>query len=152
MSDVCALESALSGVVESLNPGGVPIFEAPDLWSAFERVERLAAAAKTLLARRVEEACTWRREGYRSAAEQLARLSGTSVASAKAMLETSKRVDARPATARAMRAGDLSRDKAELIVAAATIARGAEEHLLVGAVGRALGEGSRRVFAGPCRC
>jgi hypothetical protein len=56
----------------------------------------LAASAKTLLARRVEEANTWRRAGHRSAEEHMAAVAGTSVTAAKGMLETSKRVATLP--------------------------------------------------------
>jgi hypothetical protein len=89
-ADVRVVDDALCVLVNALDPDAVPLFDSPDLWTAFDAIERRAAAAKTLLARRVEESCTWQRAGYRSAAEQLAGLSGSSVSSARTMLETSR--------------------------------------------------------------
>ncbi len=130
LSDVLALVQPMRAVVEALDPDAVFIFDAPEMFEAFDVLVRLGEAGKTLLARRMEAACTWRRAGYRSAAEQLAAVSGSSVSAARNMLETSKQVEALPATAAAMRAGKLSSAKAAAIASAATIASGAEESLL----------------------
>src|SRR6187551_1297982 len=78
----------------------------------------------------MEAACTWQRAGYRSAAEQIAAVSGSSVSSARTMLETSKQIEALPATADAMRTGKLSSQKAAAIASAATVAPEAEAGLL----------------------
>src|SRR6478735_3664026 len=116
----------LSEIVDSLDPDAIPLCEVPNLWKDFARGERLMAAAKTLLARRVEEGDTWRKAGYRSAAEQMALLSGTSVTTEKKSIETSKRVKKRPKIANSMRKGELSPAKAEEIASAATVAPEAE--------------------------
>ena len=60
-------------------------------------------------------------------------MSGSSVSAARNMLETSKQLEALPATAEAMRAGKLSAAKAEAIASAATVAPEAEADLLAGA-------------------
>ena len=86
-----------------------------------------------LLARKVEEAGRWKRGGYRSAADQLAGIAGTSLTAAKNQLETSKKVRKLPATQNALRKGELSAAKAEAIAAAAEIAPEAEAELLDGA-------------------
>src|SRR5690606_40217777 len=44
----------LGAVVARLEPGAVPLSEAPALWRAFDSIERLASGAKTLLARSEE--------------------------------------------------------------------------------------------------
>ena len=106
--DVREIDEFLAVLVGRLDPDAVPAGEAYGLWSAFDAVERRAGAAKTLLARRVEDACAWKRNGFRSAAEQLAIGSGTSVSAARNMLETSKQVKKLPKTARALRKGRLS--------------------------------------------
>src|SRR3954470_2650823 len=124
------IECALQELVADFDPDAVALCEAPSMWQAFARVERLAASAMTLLARRGGEAQTWRREGFRSAAEQLATRAGTSVSSARSMLETSQRVAEQPKTARAMRAGELSAAKAEVVAGAVEIAPDCEEQLL----------------------
>ena len=116
------VDDALSVLVNVLDPDAVPLFDSPDLWSAFDAIERRASAAKTLLARRVADSCTWQRAGYRSAAEQLAGLSDSSVGSSTTMLETSRNVEDLPATAAVLRSGTLSRAKAEVVVSAAAVA------------------------------
>jgi hypothetical protein len=127
------LEPPLRAVVEALDPDAVFVFDAPAMFEAFDALVRLGETGKTLMARRAEAACTWPRAGYRSAAEQLAAVSGSSVAAARSMLETSKQLEELPATADAMRAGKLSRAKAEAIASAATVAPEAEAGLLAGA-------------------
>jgi hypothetical protein len=128
--DVRSVVRELRRWVGALDPDAVAVFEAPELWAAYNEVEQLAASAKTLLARRVEQACTWKAAGFRSAAEQLAVTSGTSVTAAKNMLETSKQIEELPATAQAMRAGRLSPAKAQVIASTAAINPAAEEHLV----------------------
>ena len=121
----------------------MPSCEVVDLWTALDTVERRAAATKLLLARRVEEAGRWKRDGHRSAAEQLAAIAGTSVSAARGQLETSKKVRKLPKTERALRAGKLSGAKAEAIAAAAEVAPEAEAELLDGAQDAAAGRGTR---------
>ena len=120
-------------LVAKIDPDAVPSCEVTDLWSALDTIERRAAATKLLLARRVEDAGRWKRDGHRSAAEQLAGIAGTSVTAAKNQLETSKKVAKLPATANALRKGQLSAAKAEAIAAAAEVAPEAEADLLAGA-------------------
>src|SRR5438132_11402685 len=124
------IDFALSELVAELDPDGVPLCDAQRMWGQFDRVERLAASAKILLARRVDEAGEWKRRGCRSAAEQLAADGGTSVSSAKSMLETSRRVAEQPKTERALRAGELSAAKAEVVASAAAVAPGQEGRLV----------------------
>ena len=114
--------------------------EAPGLWQEFDEIERLAAGAKALLARRVEESNRWRSEGDRSAAHYLARKAGSSVGAAKAALDTSKRLAALPHTADAVRAGQLSTAQADAVADAAAVNPQAEGRLLLAARRRTLGE------------
>jgi len=130
LGDVVALQAPVRAVVESLDPDAVYVFDAPAMLEAFDVLVRLGQAGKTLMARRAEAACMWQRAGYRSAAEQIAAVSGSSVSAARAMLETSKQLETLPATADALRAGKLSAAKAEVIAAAATVAPGSEAGLL----------------------
>src|SRR4051794_22916635 len=124
------IECALRELVDEFDPDAVALCEATRWWQAFDRVERLAASAKILLARRVDEAGAWKRKGYRSAAEQLAADAGTSVSAARSMLDTSKRVAEQPKTARALRAGELSAAKAELVAGAIEVVPDAADQLL----------------------
>ncbi len=129
LHDVRAMNELLRPRLAALDPDAVPLFDAPALWSEFAELGRLAEAATTLLARRVDQSCTWRSEGFRSAAEQMASRAGTSVSAAKSMLETSVRVAEQPATAQALRGG-LSLTKAALVSRAAEVAPEAERQLL----------------------
>ena len=131
--DVREIDEFFAVLVARIDPDAVPLCEVTDLWTAFDAVERRAAATKLLLARKVEEAGRWKRAGYRSAADQLAAIAGTSVTAAKNQLETSKKVRKLPATAKALREGKLSAAKAEAIAAAADVAPEAEAELLDGA-------------------
>jgi hypothetical protein len=138
--DLDAAAGAVRGLVADLDPDAIPLCEVLAAWKLFNAIERDAASAKTLLARRVEDGNTWRSAGYRSAAEQLAALAGSSVTTEKKSIETSKRVKKRPKIAHSMRKGELSPAKAEAIASAATVAPEPEEKLLAGAEKKPLAE------------
>jgi hypothetical protein len=140
LSAVRATEQSLRRLVGDLDPDAVPLCEAPELWKAFVAIERLAASAATLMARRVEETESWRKGGFRSAADQMVGESGTSISAAKTQLETSKRVKRLPRTASAMRKGKLSPAKVDAITSAANVDPDAEEKLLEGAETKPLAE------------
>jgi len=127
--DVREIDDFFRVLVGRIDPDAVPLCEETDLWAALDTIERRAASTKLLLARRVEEAGRWKRDGHRSAAEQLAAIAGTSVTAARNQLETSKRVRKLPATEKALRSGRLSGAKAEAIAAAAEVAPEAEQAL-----------------------
>jgi hypothetical protein len=132
-NEVTAHLDMLRGLVARLDPAAVPLPEAPGLWHALNSIERLAAAAQTLLAPRVDESKAWQRAGYRSAAEYLARQSGSSVRAARVALTTARRLADLPATAAALRRGDLSGAQCERIADAATVAPERETELLAAA-------------------
>ena len=138
--EVRDIEQFLGVIVGGLDPDAVPLGEAKDVWVEFDKVERLVTSAKALLARRVEEAGSWKREGCRSAAEQLARLSGTSDSAARVILETSKKARALPACAAALRSGKLSGAKARVVIGAAAVNGDAEAGLLDDAESMSFGE------------
>jgi hypothetical protein len=130
LRQVTDVGSALRHQLARLAPGDVPLSDAPGIWAAYDSIERCAAAAKTLLAERVEQSRVWAKEGHRSAAEHLARESGSSVGAARAGLETSKRLRLLPATEAAVRRGELSQAQAETITDAAAVNPSAERSLL----------------------
>src|SRR5690349_17224612 len=119
VDDVRDIEAFLGKLVERLDPDAVPTRDARRMWTTFVSIAQLATSGATLLARRVEDAASWKREGARSPAEQLAKLAGTSNSEARRMLETSKQLRELPATADAMRQGRLSPAKAQAIADAA---------------------------------
>jgi len=138
--DVREIDEFFRVLVARIDPDAVPLCEVIDLWTALDTVERRASATKLLPARRVEDAGRWKRDGHRSAAEQLAGIAGTSVSAAKNQLETSKKVRNLPATEQALREGRLSGAKAEAIAQAAEVAPEAEAGRLDGAQDAPLAE------------
>src|SRR5437870_8015909 len=130
------VRDALQAIVAGLDPDSVALPVAPALWEHFDAVERLAGAAKVLLARRVDESRAWRRAGYRSAAEYLAAKEGGSVGGARQQLETSEKLAATPRAEAALRDGRLSSPQAGAVVDAAS-ANPAAEARLVGEAKRA---------------
>src|SRR5689334_14903055 len=124
------IKLAMREWVEEFDPRAVAWCEARGRWRELDEVERSVASAKLLLAPRVDEAGEWKRKGFRSAAEQLAADAGTTVSSARSLLETSKRVAEQPKTEQALRAGELSAVKAELVAGAVEVDPEAAEELL----------------------
>src|SRR4051794_157884 len=96
------------------------------------------SSIKVSAALRLETTQTFRRDGHRSAAHQLAHATGTSVGRAKSELEAAKRLEALPATAKALSDGTLSADKAAVVADAATADPSAEDRLLDHAQRRSL--------------
>jgi hypothetical protein len=130
LSDVKSHERALAELCRELDPVSVPLADATAVYQSLARIERLAAGAKLRMAKRVEESNEWRRGGHRSAAEWLARASGTSTGSAHAELATSQRLATLPGTEDAVRDGELSTAQATAIADAASADPAAEERLL----------------------
>ncbi len=124
------VRDALAALVAELDPDAVPLPEVVSLWERSDAIERLAGAAKTLLARRVEESGTWARTGHRSPAEHLAAEAGTSLGAARAELETSHRLQALPRVEASLRQGELSKPQAEAVADAASADPDAEDRLL----------------------
>lgn len=116
--------------MERLDPEVLDPTFARELVETFCRIERLAAAGKTLAARRVANTGAWRVTGDRSAAHWVARKTGSSVGHAIGVLETAERLSELPATEKAVRAGKLSEVQAKEIVSAAAASPAAEPGLL----------------------
>jgi hypothetical protein len=123
-------ERLIAAVVKRLDPATVATCDVTAMWQAFDRIERLGASAKMLLAARVEGAGTWRRAGARSAADHLAKLGGTSTLAARRALEHSKELPSLPGVSEALRAGNLSNAQIDAIVPAAAADRSAEDRLV----------------------
>lgn len=130
VAQVDDVQRSLHDLVQVLRPGDVPLDEVNAMFDAFARIERQAAAAKTLLAARLDESRSWVRAGARGVDDHIARLSGTSRAAAKRTLATSRRLASLPATEQAVRRGELSADQADTIADAAAVNPGAETSLL----------------------
>jgi hypothetical protein len=124
------IEFALRELAAEFDPNAVPLCEAPKLWQTAMRAAGLAESIALLLAPRVDEAGAWKRNGHRTVADQLAADAGTSVNAAQRLLDTSKRVAEQPKTERALRAGELSMVKAELVAEAIEVAPDSADELL----------------------
>ena len=76
-----------------VDPGAIAMPHVAPAWVELDRAERLLAGVKLRLACRLEDSGEWRRRGFRSAAEHLASVGGTSVGAARAQLDASKQLD-----------------------------------------------------------
>jgi hypothetical protein len=124
---------ALAARVAALDPDAFSAQTASAVWAGLDRVERLAAAGKTVLARRAAQAAGGTDEGRRagqSGVEELARRAGTSVGAARDSVTTSQRLADLPVLDSALRAGELSAAQAQLIASAATADPSAQECLV----------------------
>jgi hypothetical protein len=106
------------------------VCDAPMTYQKLAHMKRLAESSMILVAQDVEKSGVWQRKGYRSVAEYLAADAGTSVTSAKSLLETSRRVAEQPKVEQALRAGELSMAKAELVSSAIEVAPEEADRLL----------------------
>jgi hypothetical protein len=128
--EVAAATAVVAAIARRVDPDEVPAHEAVRLYRALDGAARALTAAKTLLARRVEDSREWRRLGFASAAEFLAAESGTSLGAARKEVETSDALRQLPATKAALLDGSLSAAQGEVIAGAATANPGAEEQLI----------------------
>ncbi len=120
----------LTALVAALDPDDIPASQAVGLYAEFDRIARTALAARTLLARRVDDALEWQRRGFRSPEDHLADATGSSIGDAKRELQTSKHLRHRPKTRRRMVEGGISPHQAEAIADAASVNPAAEDDLL----------------------
>ena len=141
-------------LVGSFDPDRIPANDVAEIVDLFSELERLAIAGRTLLARRVERSNVWCNQGFRTPARWMAAKAQTTLASAIATIETSRKIAELPATREALQSGSLSRIQAAEITAAAAADPAAERSLLETArrstVAR-LREECRRVIASASR-
>lgn len=130
VTKIAACEAALRDVVGGLDPDEVTASEAVRAFEGLERIVRTAAAARTLLARRVDDSLEWRRRGFHSAAEFVAATSGTTLGAAKTEMETSQALRSLPTTRAGLLDGSLSPAQGGVIAGAATVNPGAERALI----------------------
>src|SRR5579875_2009347 len=109
----------LAVLVAGLEPGCYAGPDAARLACCFERIERLSAGAKTLLARRAAECGEWSKAGARTPAGWLAGLWGVPQGAAHAALSLAEAASVNPSLDQAMRRGELSPAQAGEVAAAA---------------------------------
>jgi Domain of unknown function (DUF222) len=120
----------LKATARALDPPCVDGRDAAALLEIVSEGERVCAAMKALMARRVDETKVWRQGGHRSAAHWVADATGETVGAAARTLETARALDALPATDAAFRAGQLSEVQAAEITSTASADPGVEAALL----------------------
>jgi hypothetical protein len=76
--DALEVRDRLATLVDRLDPDAVSGSTARELWAVLDACERLCAAGKTLLARRLAQTHRAETAGAKTAAEDLARRAGTS--------------------------------------------------------------------------
>ena len=103
-------------------------------------IEGVAATLKALAAARVASARSWRSTGDGSAAHQLARTAGTSVAHAAETIEIGRRLADLPVLDAAARSGSLSSDKTAVLADAAAANPSAEARLVNAATRSSMAE------------
>src|SRR5829696_8930559 len=124
------IRDRLAVLVDRLDPDAFSGATARELWAVLDKSERLCAAGKTLLARRLAQTHRPQLQGTKTAAEDLAKKSGTSTGQAKESLDTSQRLPDQPSVDGALRRGELSPAQAALISAAAAADPSAEARLV----------------------
>jgi hypothetical protein len=95
--------------------------EAAALLAESSKIEGIAASLTARLAARAADSGAWRDTGARSAAQQLATETGTSVGQAQQMLDTGRRLDTLPEVAAAAAAGGLSAPQLAAVTGAAAL-------------------------------
>jgi hypothetical protein len=145
--EVRVAEHALSRASVALEPGRLDVTGAKKLVDLATRCERLAVSIRARAARRVEDAVNWKKDGHRSAADWLAKATGTSVGAAERSLGTARKLEQLPETQEAFNSGQLSEPQATAIAGAASLDPSAERRLLE----RARRGGSFRQLRDACR-
>src|SRR5664279_5285864 len=110
---VAEVGSMLSELVAVLDPEAIPLPDAPAMWRELDHIARLASGAALLMTRRVDESRAWAREGHRTPEDYLAFESGGPIGDARAQLKAAGQLREAPATEDALKAGRLSKDRAE---------------------------------------
>jgi hypothetical protein len=135
---LAGIASALREIMAALEPQCLDGEAAVAALELLGEMERLVAAGKALVARRVEVTRAWQSRGVRSAAHFVAATCGSTVRSAVVALETARRLDDLPATAEALRAGKLSVSQVSEIVSTAGERPDVEADLVAAAASESL--------------
>jgi hypothetical protein len=138
--DVQSQAAALVALCRDFDPVAIPLADAVTVYETLAHMERLIAGARLRMTARAESSKLWRHAGYRSPAEWLARLAGTSTGVAHAELTTSERLGSLPGTEQAVRDGALSTTQAVAVADAAAVDPSAEDRLLASAARRTVRE------------
>ena len=143
-------EQSFGAFARELDADGVPVSEAKSAVERLARIEHMAAVARALLAARVAESTLWRGDGAASAADWLAKTTGTTSHTAREELAAAKRLRELPEVDAAARRGEQSLPVLAAVSDAAAADPSAESMLLAEAATGTLGsvrEVARKVKA-----
>ncbi|MGH9125380.1 MAG: hypothetical protein ACRDZ8_11745 [Acidimicrobiales bacterium] len=130
MVELEAVEARLRALAASFDSDALPTAQAALVVKKAATIENIAATLKALAANRAAQAGGFRRRGHRSAAEQLAQQTGTTVGDAISTLTRGENLDNQPAVAAAALDGRLSPAQAGVIADAANTNPAAAPKLL----------------------
>jgi hypothetical protein len=129
-AELAGIHRRLASVAAAFDGDGVSAEEAGEIVRIGAGIEAMASTVKALAAARLAETTRWREAGDRTPAHHLARVTGTTVSQAGALLDAASRLSACPATEAAARAGELSPQQVVAIVDATTADPSAERRLV----------------------
>jgi polyhydroxyalkanoate synthesis regulator phasin len=112
-AEVASALEIVRDVCARLEPDVVPTQQVPELFDGFVALERCAGGAVLRMAARYEEAGEWKRNGAKSAEDDIARKTGTPTGKARRKLRTSKRLRGQSRTDEAVRRGRVSPEQAD---------------------------------------
>ena len=124
------LRSGMEALVASFQPETLSGAVASAMLDDASAISHMAATLTARLARRIEDCGTYRRAGDRSAAEHVARRTGSTPGRVADAMRTAERLEALPGVDAAVRRGELSPQQASVIADAASTAPEAEGQLL----------------------
>lgn len=127
---VVALRATVGSLCRALDPNTIGLADVSGVFDDLVAMGKLVDGAITRLSARYEEAGRWKQHGAKSAADDIARRTGTGVGAAKKKLETSKRLKRLPKTDNAVREGELSDEQADAISGGADASPDDEDDLL----------------------
>jgi hypothetical protein len=94
--------------LSDFDPALITSGDAARAFAVFTALEKIAGAARTLVAARATEAGDWKKEGHQSPASWVAEKTGSGFGEASGMLESSERLVTLPETTEAVRRGEPS--------------------------------------------
>ena len=138
--DVARAGAAVRFVARRLDPAGLSVDECEQALREAAEIESMGATMKAVLAARLAATEAHKATSAPTPDTHIAILTGSSPATAKAQIETGRRLDKLPATSAAARDGRLSTAQAQAIAAAAEANPAAEAALLAAAPDLSLGQ------------
>ena len=139
-AEVIKAVAVVRSVCGRLDPVLVPLHEAPEVFDALVEAQKLIDGAVLRMTGRYEESNVWRANGSKSAEDDIAGKTGSSMGAARRRLSTSKRLRSQPRTDGAVRGGELSEEQASEVSEGAGASPQDEEELLRTARKRSLRE------------